>query len=481
MTVGFKFRAYPTPEQQTLLLQWIGCQRMIYNCKVAEDRYFHSLQRKALSLVGQYPPIDQTYSQFKDKTLTPWLYEIPSQVLRNGAVKWLQAYSRFFKKLSGRPVFQSKSGKQSVWLTNELFHFQPVTDSLTGKVSHYSLWVGTVKHKIGQIVFKAHREFVPPKSIHVSVEAGYWFISFCNEPLIEQFQPTQAEIQAELAQWTEKDLSEATLGIDRGIAIPIAVSNGQTFDFLPQQKARVAKQEQYRKRWQRKLARRVKGSKNYHKAQKRIAQSYQYAKQVRLNFNHQVSHQLVSQPKVRLIVFEDLNVKGMTKAPLPKPDPAREGVYLPNGSRAKAGLNKSILSIGWSQLLAFTQYKAVKHNQLCVTVPPHFTSQECSECGHIHFDNRLTQSRFVCQACAFTLNADHNAGRVIAKKGIHQVKTDSVKKKESKTTMRLSKKHQKESSVGMECSELPPKGENAHGEEHFHSAMLNEKQVFSLK
>ena len=457
MTTGFKFRAYPTPEQQTLLLQWIGCQRMIYNCKVAEDRYFRSLQKKALSLTGQYAPIDQTYSQFKDKTLTPWLYAVPSQLLRNGAVKWMQAYSRFFKHLAGRPVFQSKSGKQRVWLTNELFHFQPVTDSLTGKLSHYQLDMGTVKHKIGQIAFKAHREFVPPKSLHVSVEAGYWFISFCNEPDTDQFQPTQAEIQAELALWSEKDLSEVTLGIDRGVAIPVAVSNGQTFDFLPQQKAKVAKQEQYGKRWQRKVAKRVKGSKNYQKAQKRVAQSYTYAKQVRLNFNHQISHQLVSQPKVRLLVFEDLKIQNMTKAPLPKPDPDKAGAYLPNGTSAKAGLNKAILNIGWSQVLLFTQYKALKNNKLCITVPPHFTSQECSHCGHTHSDNRLTQSLFVCQACGFTCNADVNAGRVIAKKGIHQVKTDSVKKKESKTTMRLSKKNQKESSVGMECSELPPK------------------------
>ena len=100
MTTGFKFRAYPTSEQQTLLLQWIGCQRMIYNCKVTEDRYFRSLQKKALSLTGQHPPIDQTYAQFKDRELTPWLYEVPSQVLRNGAVKWVQAYARFFKKLA---------------------------------------------------------------------------------------------------------------------------------------------------------------------------------------------------------------------------------------------------------------------------------------------------------------------------------------------------------------------------------------------
>ena len=457
MTVGFKFRAYPTPEQQTLLLQWIGCQRMIYNCKVAEDRYFHSLQRKALSLVGQYPPIDQTYAQFKDKDQTPWLYEIPSQVLRNGAVKWVQAYSRFFKKLSGRPVFQSKSGKQSVWLTNELFHFQPVTDSLTGKVSHYELWIQKGKFKIGHIQFKAHREFIPPKSIHVSAEAGHWFISFCNESESDQFQPTQAEIQAELALWSEKDLSEVTLGIDRGVAIPVAVSNGQTFDFLPQQKAKVAKQEQYGKRWQRKVAKRVKGSKNYQKAQKRVAQSYTYAKQVRLNFNHQISHQLVSQPKVRLLVFEDLKIQNMTKAPLPKPDPDKAGAYLPNGTSAKAGLNKAILNIGWSQVLLFTQYKALKNNKLCITVPPHFSSQECSDCGHVHSDNRLTQSLFVCQSCGFTCHADINAGRVIQKRGVKQVVSLTIKEKTVKSTMRLTQPKQsvQNKTVRVECSELP--------------------------
>ncbi len=37
---GIKFRCYPTTEQSDILAQWMGCQRFIYNAKVAEERYF---------------------------------------------------------------------------------------------------------------------------------------------------------------------------------------------------------------------------------------------------------------------------------------------------------------------------------------------------------------------------------------------------------------------------------------------------------
>ena len=126
MQTGYKFRCYPSPAQEQILFRWIGCQRFIYNAKVREDRYFRAFARKSLALAGQYAPIDQQYSQFKDPELTPWLYEVPSQILRNGAVRWAGAYSRYFKKLAHRPTIKRKSGRQSVWLTAELCEFQPI-------------------------------------------------------------------------------------------------------------------------------------------------------------------------------------------------------------------------------------------------------------------------------------------------------------------------------------------------------------------
>ena len=90
MQIGNRLRCYPTPTQAQTLLAWIGCQRFIYNAKVGEDRYFRRFARQSLSHTGAFAPIDQQYSHFKTEQ-TPWLGDVPSQILCNGAVLWKQA------------------------------------------------------------------------------------------------------------------------------------------------------------------------------------------------------------------------------------------------------------------------------------------------------------------------------------------------------------------------------------------------------
>jgi len=51
-------------------------------------------------------------------------------------------------------------------------------------------------------------------------------------------------------------------------------------------------------------------------------------------------------------------------------------------------------------------------------VQAHHTSQECAACRHTHPDNRKSQSRFVCDSCGHTDNADRNAAEVIKKRAI---------------------------------------------------------------
>lgn len=176
MQTGRRFRIHPTLAQQRVLLAWIGCQRFVYNAKVSEDRYFRSFARKSLAHAGEFAPIDQQYSQFKTQ-LTPWLSEVPSQVLRNGAYRWKEAYARFFKGLGGRPTIQSKTGVQSVMLTRELFTFERLVDTDTGEIA-YQLHIGTKKFPVGQIAMVASQSCQPPASISISVHAGRWHVSF---------------------------------------------------------------------------------------------------------------------------------------------------------------------------------------------------------------------------------------------------------------------------------------------------------------
>ncbi|ANB02230.1 transposase [Ectothiorhodospira sp. BSL-9] len=408
--IGHRFRCYPGRQQENILLRWIGCQRFIYNSKVREDRYFRAFARKALSLTGQKPPIDQQYSQFIGPD-TAWLREVPSQVLRNGAVRWKQAYSRFFQKLSGRTTIHGKDGEQGVWLTRELFAFED--DGEGG----YHLRVGTKKHPLGRLRYVADRPHTLPASIVISINAGQWHVSFATED--DVIHPRPAEIQAELSQWDEASLHAATIGVDRGVVVPAYASTGSVYAFDPVQKQRMARKERQRLRWQRRMARRAKGSSGWHKARKRVARTHTYANNVRKDFAHKVSHALVTAPGVRLVVMEDLKVASMSRRPKAKTD--ERGRHAPNGARAKAGLNKGILHSAWGKIRTYAQYKAPRNNVLFLVVPPHHSSQECAVCGHIHPDNRLSQSRFVCQRCGQIDHADHNASRVIARRGVTAV------------------------------------------------------------
>lgn len=442
MQIGNRFRCYPTPAQAQTLLQWIGCQRFIYNAKVGEDQYFRRFARKSLTHTGEFAPIDQQYSQFKTE-LTPWLSEVPSHILRNGAVLWKQTYSRYFQKLGGRPAIHKKHGKQSVWLTSELFEFTPVVDAQMGEITGHQLHIGTKKYPVGVVAFKAHKDFKPPASLHISIHAGQWHVSFnCDDDLIE---PSQADTTEYLMQFTEGELRAATVGLDRGVALPLATSDGASFGFTPIQDKRILKQERHQKRWQRKQARRVKGSKNWCKAKRKVARYQRYGADVRRDVAHQSSHTLASDDRYKLFVFEALKVQNMTRRAKAKQD--ENGRWLRNGAAAKSGLNKAILASTWGQARVFLHYKARRKAKLVIEVPAFYSSQECATCGHIHKDNRVSQSEFVCQSCGHRQNADHNASRVIAARGVKQLLFGKCVKKEKKTCRITRKK------VGAGCSE----------------------------
>ena len=70
----------------------------------------------------------------------------------------------------------------------------------------------------------------------------------------------------------------------------------------------------------------------------------------------------------------------------------------------------------WSycQLQGFIKYKAKAVGIDVVVVDPRYTSQRCSKCGHIHKDNRLTQSKFLCLSCGYEDNADFNGAKNIS-------------------------------------------------------------------
>jgi putative transposase len=206
-------------------------------------------------------------------------------------------------------------------------------------------------------------------------------------------------------------------------------SDGRAFTFSEVQQTRLARAEQRKRRYQRRMARcekvQVEGRKNkapskgYQKLKRKVARQAAYARRVREDFAHQTSHALASSD-YQVFAFEALNIKDMTAKPAPKQDAA--GRYTANGAAAKAGLNGAILASAWGLVRRFTAYKARKRNKLIYQLPAAYSSQTCAKCGHCSADNRKGQTHFDCEACGYAANADENAARVLKQWALQEIR-----------------------------------------------------------
>lgn len=404
MNIGNRFRCYPNRSQADILGSWIGCQRFIYNSKIQEDRYFRQFLGKSLSLTGVKSPIDQKYSQFKSAE-TDFLKEVPSQVLRNGSYRFMTGYTRFFKGLAGRPNIRKKHDRQSVLLTKELFRFEKADEE-----GYFKLIIGTKKFPIGEIKYKRHRAHGVPKSIYIAREGGQWFLSFSSDNGEDEY--SDAEIGAWLKTFSSDELSKMTVGGDRGVVSPLVISDNAEFVFSEEQKSNLVTLETQKKRQQRKMSRRIKGSRRYNIAKERRAVIARREANIRKDFAHKASRSLVDDPRYYLFVLEDLKIKNMTRSSKGSIDKPGKNIT------QKSGLNRSILASAWGQIDKYLSYKARQQHKLLIKIAPHGTSQECDFCGHTHPDNRFKQSEFICQSCGFKANADDNASKIIKKRGI---------------------------------------------------------------
>lgn len=215
--------------------------------------------------------------------------------------------------------------------------------------------------------------------------------------------------------------SDKALGLDVGTTNLYAKDNGKT----------IKPREYYQKlskqitRIQRKIARQKKKSANQQKSYERLAKTHETIRRKRRAFNHKLSTKLVRE--YGAIAVEDIKLTNLNRRPHPKKRDGAKG-YEHNGAKRKSALNKDFADAGIGQLLTMIEekVKAVNPDQKLigsdckrefVRVPPHYTSQTCSKCGHCESGNRPTQANFICLKCGYTDHADSNAAKNILKRG----------------------------------------------------------------
>jgi len=227
-----------------------------------------------------------------------------------------------------------------------------------------------------------------PLSVTVSKRRGRWFASIaCNLP---DTQPAPRVVGR-------------VVGVDAGTR-GYATSEGEVIE-TP--RAYVRAQRRLR-RAQQSLARKKRGSSNRRKAQAKVARLHGAVADARSNWLHQMTSRLVRDGDV--IVVEDLNVKGMTTRPTPKPDPAKPGRFLPNQARAKAGLNKVILDAGFGEFRRQLEYKCPERGATLIVANRWYpSSRTCSACGVKTKHLPLRVRKWTCEDCGASHHRDINA------------------------------------------------------------------------
>jgi putative transposase len=397
-----------------VLAQWVGCQRVAGNAKHDEVNLLLWLRKRAIlspSWMDPDPqmepfPLDQTFSQFKSEQ-TPWLSEVPSQILRNGVVRYKKGWTNHWRNPSHFrcPRRKRKWDGNSVWLTRELFRF----------VGPGLIEIGTVAHPVGVLPFVQHREIPEPNSIVISrARYGHWFLGYASDSLQgPEMMPYEARLKA-LAE--APGLEAKVMGIDRGVVFNAACLDGSTFKLKEEAKERVQRLEKRRRHYQRQATRGRKGSRRRDKVLGKAARCSARIAAIREDFLRQTAFR-IAKVAPEVVALEDLNLKGMSKRAKVRKDEAT-GKWLRNGAAQKSGLNKALANAGLGNFKVYTEQALRKFGKLLVVVPAHHSSQECSECGFTHTDNRPDQETFLCQRCGHADNADLNAAKVIRKRGI---------------------------------------------------------------
>ena len=383
-----RYRLYPTPEQEVLLLEACGHARFVWNLGL-EQRLMWRRER------GPTPGyLEQCRQLTEARAAEPWLGAV-AQVVQQQALRDLdRAWRNFFAGTHRRPTWR-KAGR------SEGFRIVNAQRMPSRRLSRN---VGVVKiPRIGWVRFRWSRAVPDAKSYRVTLDrSGRWHVAF-------------AAIPTPIAGPGTGDV----VGVDRGVRVAAALSTGE----LSCPAGLHAKEAERLLRLQRKLARAKRGSGRRGQVKLAIAKLKAAEKDRRKDWAEKLSTDLAR--RFDVIRVEDLRIASMTgsvKGTIAKPG---------RNVSQKAGLNRGILGAGWGLLAKRLEDKAPGRVE---KVPAPFTSQRCSACGHVASENRKSQAVFACTACGFACNADVNAalniaaGHVVTARGDRAKSARSVKR-----------------------------------------------------
>ena len=365
MLKGYKYRIYPNKDQKIQIARTFGCCRFVYNQTLAYRKETYGKEKKSVSKTDC-----NHYCNRELKKEYEWLKEVDKFALTNAIYNVDCAYQKFFKEHAGYPKFKSKHDKHKSYTTN-FTNGNIAADFEEGKIK---------LPKLKQVKAKFHRKFEGQiKSATVSqVPSGKYYVSILVETEHEELRHT-----------------DKNTGLDLGVKDLCITSDGTRY-WNPKT---IRKYEKKLAKLQRQLSHKEKRSRNYYKQKKKIAICHEKIRNIRKDYLHKVSHEIISENQV--IVSEGLQIKNMVK---------------------NHHLAKSIMDVSWYELTRQLGYKAEWNGRQYIKIDAFYaSSQICSSCGYQNTDIKdLSVREWICPKCRAKHDRDLNAAKNILAEGLRQ-------------------------------------------------------------
>jgi len=367
MIRSYKIRLLPNQKQEQLLWKHINTSRFVWNFGLSHQIELYKNNQKHLSGYD----LRKVFANLKQQEEYTWLKEISAHTISNVCLDLDNAYQRFFKKINGHPKFKKKNKcKNSFSVRKDDFYFLNNCARI---------------EKIGKVKYQTNYKLPQGRGIykitnpHIEYKNNKWILSFgmeCNN---------QTQI-----------LTDNSMGIDLGIKDLVIVSCGNEFKvFKNINKTKYVKKiKKQLKHSQRKVSKKYYTNKSWGKSnnilktEKRVKQLYNKLSNIRKNYIHQTTRELINLLPYR-VVMEDLNVKGMMK---------------------NKHLSKAIQEQCFYEFTRQMKYKCEEYGIEFIQVDRFYpSSKTCSNCGSIKKDLKLSDRVFICPECGFEIDRDKNA------------------------------------------------------------------------